>query len=34
MRSFIVGLGAGTRSGEVSGALEMRATAAGGIAAG
>jgi len=30
----MVGLGAGTRSGEVGGALEMRAAAAGGIAGG
>src|ERR1700688_3027616 len=33
MRSFIVGLGAGTRSGEVGRGVEMRAAAAGGIAA-
>src|SRR5271170_8022632 len=34
MRSFIVGLGAGVRRGENGGGVEMRAVAAGGIAAG
>jgi len=34
MRSFIVGLGTGTRSGEIGGGVEMRKEAAGGIAAG
>ena len=34
MRSFIVGLGAGVRSGENAGEVKVRAAAAGGIAAG
>jgi len=34
MRSFIVGLGAGVRSGENGGGVKLRAAAAGGIAAG